>query len=40
MTGVTPQLLAEWRHEFADTGSQLVDSADVANLRYATRGDL
>lgn len=40
MTGVTPRLRAEWRHEFADTGSQLVDYADVANLRYATRGDL
>jgi uncharacterized protein YhjY with autotransporter beta-barrel domain len=37
--GWTPRVRGEWRHEFADSDAQLIDYADVANLRYATRGD-
>jgi len=39
LPGWTPRVRGEWRHEFADTDAQMLDYADVANLRYATRGD-
>lgn len=35
----TGRLRGEWRHEFNGTGAQLVDYADIVNLRYRTRGD-
>ena len=40
LSGWTARLRGEWRHEFADQGTQLIDYADVTDLRYATRGDL